>query len=149
MRRPLAESPGLMAQLFEFIGNHPLLVGLFVILLVLFIRNEMQRGGKTLSPQELVNLVNRENALVVDVREPKEYEAGHIVGAVNIPYAQLERRVGELTKHKSKPIAVVCRMGQNAGAAGALLRKHGFERIARLSGGMAEWRNQNLPVIKG
>jgi rhodanese-related sulfurtransferase len=138
-----------MAQLFEFIGNHPFLVGLFVILLVLFIRNEMQRGGRSLSPQELVTLVNREGAVVLDVRDPKEFESGHIVGAINVPYAALERRVSELAKHKDKPIAVVCRMGQNAGAAGTQLRKHGFENVARLSGGMAEWRNQNLPVVKG
>jgi rhodanese-related sulfurtransferase len=138
-----------MAQFFEFIGNHPFLVGLFLVLLALFIRNEMQRGGKTLSPQELVNLVNREGAVVVDVRDPKEFEAGHIVGALNIPLAALDKRMTEIQKHKSKPIALVCRMGQTSGAAGTTLRKHGFENVVRLSGGMVEWRNQNLPVVKG
>lgn len=138
-----------MEQLFEFIGNHPFLVGLFIILLALFIRTEMSRGGQALSPQELVNLVNRERALVLDVRDQKEFQAGHIVDAKNIPHTVLERRMNELDKHKEKPIAVVCKMGQHAGAAGTQLRKAGFSNVARLRGGMAEWRNQGLPVVKG
>jgi rhodanese-related sulfurtransferase len=138
----------MIEQVFEFIGNHPFLVGAFLVLLVLFIRNEMNRGGRAVSPQQLVDMVNRNNALVLDVRDKKEFEAGHIVDAVNIPYASLESRVKELDKHKSRPIVVACRMGQHAGAAGTLLRKHGFEEVAKLSGGIGEWRNQNLPVVK-
>ncbi|MDZ7670269.1 MAG: rhodanese-like domain-containing protein [Gammaproteobacteria bacterium] len=137
-----------MQKFFEFIGNHPFLVGLFVVLLALFIRNEMRRGGRSVSPQQLVDMVNRENAVVVDVRDRKEYQAGHIVDAANIPSANLESRIDELKKHRERPIVVVCKMGQNAGTAGAALRKHGFENVSKLSGGMAEWRNQNLPVVK-
>lgn len=137
-----------MQKFFEFIGNHPFLVGLFVVLLALFIRNEMRRGGRSVSPQQLVDMVNREKALVVDVRDRKEYQAGHIVDAVNIPSANLEGRIDELKKHRERPIVVVCKMGQNAGTAGATLRKQGFENVSKLSGGMAEWRNQNLPVVK-
>jgi len=138
----------MIEQVFEFIGNHPFLVGAFLVLLVLFVRNEMNRGGRAVSPQQLVDMVNRNNALVLDVRDKKEFEAGHIVDAVNIPYASLESRVKELDKHKNRPIVVACRMGQHAGAAGTLLRKHGFEEVAKLSGGIGEWRNQNLPVVK-
>lgn len=94
-------------------------------------------------------MVNRENALVLDVRDRKEFQAGHIVDAVNIPQSSLESRLDELKKHKDRPVVVVCRIGQNAGAAGTLLRKSGFEQVSRLSGGMTEWRNQNLPVVKG
>ncbi len=137
-----------MEKFFEFIGNHPFLVGLFVVLLALFIRNEMRRGGRSVSPQQLVDMVNRENAVVVDVRDRKEYQAGHIVDALNIPSANLEGRIDELKKYRERPIVVVCKMGQNAGTAGAMLRKQGFENVSKLSGGMAEWRNQNLPVVK-
>lgn len=137
-----------MQQLFTFIGNHPFLVGTFVLLLVLFIRNEMRRGGQSVSPQQLVDMVNRQDAVVLDVRERKEFQAGHIVDAINIPYAALESRVDELKKYGERPIVVVCKMGQTAGAAGALLRKHGHSSVSRLSGGMAEWRNQSLPVVK-
>jgi rhodanese-related sulfurtransferase len=138
-----------MAQLFEFIGHHPILVGIFAVLLVLFIRNETQRGGKGVSPQELVNLVNKEGAIVLDVRDSKEFAAGHIVDAVNVPHTALESRLSELEKYKEKPVTIVCKMGQHAGTAGAVLRKAGFASVSRLSGGMTEWRNQNLPVVKG
>lgn len=137
-----------MEKFFGFIGNHPFLVGTFLLLLVLFVRNEMRRGGQTLSVQELVDRVNREGAVVVDLRERKEFDAGHIVGAINIPYASLESRVEELRKFADKPIIVACRMGQHAGAAGTLLRKQGFKNVSRLAGGMAEWLNQNLPVTR-
>jgi rhodanese-related sulfurtransferase len=138
-----------MAQLFEFIGHHPILVGIFAVLLVLFVRNETQRGGKGVSPQELVNLVNKEGAIVLDVRDSKEFAAGHIVDAVNVPHTALESRLAELEKYKEKPVTIVCKMGQHAGTAGAMLRKAGFASVSRLSGGMTEWRNQNLPVVKG
>lgn len=138
-----------MERFFEFIANHPYLVGAFVLLLALFIRNETRRGGRSVTPQQLVDMVNREDAVVVDIRERKEFQDGHIVDALNIPNASLESRLDELKKFRDRPIVVACKMGQNAGAAGTLLRKQGFENVARLSGGMAEWRNQNLPVVKG
>jgi len=137
-----------MDKFFQFIVNHPFLVGTFVLLLALFIRNETKRGGHSVSVQQLVDLVNREGAIVLDVRDKKEFQAGHIVDAISIPFATLESRVEELKKYKDKPIIVTCKMGQHAGAAGTLLRKQGFENVSRLTGGMAEWLNQNLPVIK-
>jgi rhodanese-related sulfurtransferase len=138
-----------MQQFLAFIGNHPFLVGAFVLLLALFIRNETRRGGQSVSPQQLVDMVNRENAVVLDIRERKEYQSGHIVDALNIPYSALDGRLDELKKYRGRPIVVICKMGQTAGAAGTLLRKQGFENVSRLTGGMAEWRNQNLPVVKG
>lgn len=137
-----------MEKLFTFVSNNPLLVGTFVILLALFIRNETQRGGRSVSAQQLVDMVNRDDAVVLDVREKKEFEAGHIVDAVNIPYTALESRLSELKDYKSRPVVIACKMGQHSGAAGTLLRKNGFENVSRLTGGVAEWRNQSLPVVK-
>ena len=137
-----------MEKFFEFIGNHPYLIGTFALLLALFIRNEMRRGGHALSAQQLVDLMNREGAIVVDVRERNEFQAGHIVGAINIPHTSLQTRVDELRKYQDKPIIVVCKMGQHAGTAGTLLRKQSFQNVSRLTGGMAEWMNQNLPVVR-
>ena len=137
-----------MDQVFEFIGNHPYLFVAFAVLLALFIRNETQRGGRSVTAQELVNLVNREDAVIVDVRDKKEYDQGHIANAVNIPYASLDSRISELGEYKEKPIVLTCKMGQHAGPAGTSLRKQGFVNVSRLSGGIAEWRNQNLPVVK-
>ncbi|MCH2097541.1 MAG: rhodanese-like domain-containing protein, partial [Pseudomonadales bacterium] len=87
-----------MAQFLEFITNHFLLAGAFVVLLVLFIANEGRRGGRTVSAQELVNMVNRDDAVVLDVRDRKEFQAGHIVDAVNIPFPSRESRVTELAR---------------------------------------------------
>lgn len=138
-----------MAQFFEFIGNHPLLVGAFAALLGLFVVNEMRRGGRSVSAQQLVNMVNNQDAVVVDVRDSTEFEAGHIVDAINIPHTAIESRMSELNKFKDKPVVLTCKMGQHSGAAGTILRKAGFEQVARLTGGILEWRNQNLPVVKG
>ena len=138
-----------MDQAFEFLGNHAILAGTFAMLLALFVRNEMSRGGQSATTQELVNLVNRENALVLDVRDAGEFAEGHIVDALNIPHAAVADRLDELKKYQDRPVAVVCKMGQHSGSAGTLLRKSGFERVLRLTGGMTEWRNQNLPVVKG
>jgi len=137
-----------METLFEFLGNHPFLAGTFGVLLLLFIKNESSRGGASVSPQELVNLVNHKDALVLDVRESGEYSEGHIVKSLNIPHTSLNQRLSELNKYKDKPVIVACKMGQNAGSAGTILRKAGFTDVSRLSGGITEWRNQNLPVVK-
>ena len=99
-----------MAQFLEFISNHFLLAGAFVALLVLFIANEGRRGGRTVSAQELVNMVNRDDAVVLDVRDRKEFQAGHIVDAVNIPFPSLESRVTELARYKDRPIVLVDKM---------------------------------------
>jgi len=137
-----------MDQVIEFMGNHPFLIGSFVLLLGLFVRNESRRGGHAVTAQELVNMVNRDNAVVLDVRDKKEFDQGHIVNAVNIPFANLSGRMDELKKYRDQPVVVACKQGQHAGSAGTLLRKAGFDNISRLTGGIAEWRNQNLPVVK-
>ena len=137
-----------MEQFFSFLGDHPILVGTFLLLLFLFFRNERTRAGATVGTQELVRLVNKENAVVLDVRERNEFMEGHIVDALNIPYASLESRLDEISKHKEKPIVIACKMGQHSGAAGTLLQKNGFTNVTRLTGGYAEWRAQNLPVVK-
>lgn len=137
-----------MEQFFSFLGDHPILVGTFLLLLFLFFRNERTRAGATIGTQELVRLVNKENAVVLDVRERNEFMEGHIVDALNIPYASLESRLDEISQHKEKPIVIACKMGQHSGAAGTLLQKNGFTNVTRLTGGYAEWRAQNLPVVK-
>ena len=138
-----------MEQLFEFVANRWYLVGAFLLVLALFVRNEVARGGRSVTPQELVNLVNRDGAIVIDVRDANEYSQGHIVDAVNVPHTSLGTRISELEKFKSRPVVVACKMGQHAGAAGTILRKAGFENVTRLKGGIAEWLNQNLPMVKG
>lgn len=138
----------MVEQIFEFIASHFILVGMFVALLVAFTINEGKQGGAAITPTNLVNLVNREGAVIVDIRDMKEFSAGHIAGAVNMPFSSLDSRVGELESFKEKPVVLVCKMGQHAGAFGRKLKAQGFENVRRLSGGMAEWSANSLPVIK-
>jgi rhodanese-related sulfurtransferase len=138
----------LLNQLIEFVGNHYVLVSLFLVLVVAFIINEGKQGGAAISPSSLVTLVNREGAVIVDVRDGKEFGNGHIAGAVNIPATSIDSRVGDLLAYKEKPVVLVCKIGQHAGAAGRKLKAQGFENVRRLSGGMAEWTASNLPVVK-
>ena len=138
----------MLDQLIEFVGNHYILVSLFLVLVVAFIINEGKQGGAAISPSNLVTLVNREGAVIVDVRDSKEFGNGHIAGAVNIPATSIDSRVGDLLAYKEKPVVLVCKIGQHAGAAGRKLKAQGFENVRRLSGGMAEWTASNLPVVK-
>lgn len=123
-------------------------MSLFLVLLVAFIINEGKQGGAAISPTNLVTLVNREGAVVVDVRDSKEFNSGHIAGAVNIPAAKIDAQIGDLEPYKANHVILVCKMGQHAGSVGRKLKAQGFESVRRLSGGMAEWSASNLPVVK-
>ncbi len=139
--------PLMLANLIEFVSNHYVLSSLFVVLLILLFITETRKGGKSLSNRELTALVNSDEGVVLDVRAKKEFDAGHIVDALNIPYEKLVSRTGELEKHKAKTIIVVDAMGQHAGTACRELQKAGFT-AAKLSGGISSWRGDNLPVVK-
>jgi len=89
-----------------------------------------------------------EDALVLDVREDKEYAAGHIPKARHIPLGQLSNRIKELDKFKSKPILVTCRSGHRSARACGMLKKAGFETVYNQAGGIIAWERANLPVIK-
>ena len=93
-------------------------------------------------------MINREGAVVVDVRDRKEYEQGHIAGAINIPLAKLKQRMTELNKHKSKPKLVVCKMGQQSGAAVKSIEEAGHSKVVKLSGGISEWTARSFPLIQ-
>jgi len=135
-----------MEQFFEFVANNILLVSVWVVLFGLFILSETKKGGKTLSPQQAIMRMNKEEAVILDIRDKADYKKGHILNAINLPYASLEGKISEIESYKNKPVIVVCKMGQTSNAAGAILRKNGFTDVTRLSGGMAEWTSLNLPV---
>lgn len=136
-----------MDRLLEFIINHPFLVGTFFALLAAFITLEMRRGGKSVSPQQLTNLVNGGNTTILDVRDPKEYREGHITGAKNIPFTSLQSKVADVDKDKSKTIILVCKMGQHSSAAGRILTAAGYTDVRRLSGGVSSWQADGLPLV--
>ena len=107
----------------------------------------LQRGtvGGKLTPASAVTLINREKAVLIDISEPSEFAASHPGGARNVPLAQLETST-DLPKNKGLPLVVVCPNGAKATRAVGILKKHGYERAQALAGGLAAWREANLPV---
>ncbi|MAT91529.1 MAG: sulfurtransferase [Halioglobus sp.] len=136
-----------MALFLEFLAQQWVLVGAILVLFVLLIMHESRRSGPSLSPQQAINLVNGEKGLFVDLRDAGEFKKGHIVGAVNIPAAKLTERMAELEKYRDKPLVLVCKMGQQSGAAGKQLKAANYERVYKMSGGMMEWGNLQLPTV--
>jgi rhodanese-related sulfurtransferase len=134
-------------HLIAFATTHYLLVGIFAVLLALLIAHEMKGGGRSLSTRELTALVNSDQGVVIDIRPTKDFAAGHIVGALNIPQDKLTARVGELEKHKAKTIILVDAQGQHSGTHARELLKSGFT-AAKLSGGVSSWKADNLPLVK-
>ncbi|MDG2249628.1 MAG: rhodanese-like domain-containing protein [Gammaproteobacteria bacterium] len=137
-----------MAQFVEFIGNHLLLSAMWVITLGAIMMYHQRTGASSVGPQKAVMLINRQGAVVVDVREKKEFDTGHIVDSINIPLAKLKQRLSELRKHKEKPVVVVCKLGQHSGDAAKTLQESGYAEVFRLSGGLTEWKAQSLPLVQ-
>ena len=106
------------------------------------------RGVKEVDTAGALQLINHKNALVLDVREPSEFEAGHILNSKLIPLGKLKDRVGELEKHREQSILVVCRSGHRSGTASYLLGRRGFTQVYNLAGGVLAWQKVNLPLEK-
>jgi rhodanese-related sulfurtransferase len=105
-------------------------------------------GGPWVNPTQATHLINREDALVIDVREAGEFAAGHVLGAKNVPLARLVTGAGELAKKKDRPVIVYCDGGDRSGKALAALKKQGYTRAANLSGGLGAWQQAGLPLEK-
>lgn len=105
-------------------------------------------GPGALSADGAVQLINREKAVVIDICEPNEFAAGHVVGAKNIPLGQLEGKLASTVKNKALPLILVCQSGARSSRALGIAKKLGFENVQSLSGGLGAWRSANLPIEK-
>ena len=134
----------------DFVRNNLLLIVVAVVSGAMLIWPLLRRttGGPWVDASMATQLMNREDALVVDVRDPGEYGAGHILGAKNWPLDRLDERGGEAARRKDKPVIVYCDTGERAPKAAAALRKLGFTRVVNLSGGLPAWQQAGLPVEK-
>jgi rhodanese-related sulfurtransferase len=139
-----------MAQLLEFAGNHPFLVGSLVLLTVLVIVYEvrLKAAGPELGPADAVRVING-GATVVDVRPAAEFAQGHVVGARNLPLDRFGDQLESLAKKKDRPVIVYCEMGNSSVKAAAALRQAGFSQVLHLKGGLMAWRRENLPLATG
>ena len=105
-------------------------------------------GGPRVNTLEATLMMNKEGAGLVDLRDDADFAKGHVLNAVNIPMAQLESRLGELSKFKDKPLIVYCDAGNRSGAAHVILKKNGFDKAFNLGGGIAAWQQAGLPLEK-
>lgn len=133
----------------EFLSQQWLLVSALAVCVALLIFHESRRGGQSLSPQQLVALVNGKQAAVIDLRDPADFRKGHIVDAINIPYAKVDERWQELEALRERPVVLVCKMGQFSSAVGKRLLGKGFTQVSRLRGGIGEWQSSQMPLVKG
>ncbi|MFW0094479.1 MAG: rhodanese-like domain-containing protein [Coxiella endosymbiont of Haemaphysalis qinghaiensis] len=142
----------MMERLSQFIINHWLLVTAFIIALIaLFIletRSKGLNGSNRLTPSQAVRLINGEKAVVIDIRDPKMFEKGHITHAVNIPTPELDKSLKKLERYKQQPLIIVCTTGQKSAYFVNKLRKQSYQKVYMFAGGMGAWTNANMPVVK-
>ncbi len=140
-----------MPKLLEFVINHwDLFLALAIILLMMFSGaiSSRLRGYNQISASEAVQLLNHDNAILVDVREDNEFKEGHIIDAKHIPLGKLNERMDELEPFRDQPIVVNCRSGHRSASACGQLRKKGFTTVYNLKGGIMAWQSAGLPVQK-
>jgi rhodanese-related sulfurtransferase len=138
-------------DIWVFLQKNIFLVAVCVVSGIMLLRPLIQRlmtGGREISVQEAVQLINRRDAVVLDVRDASEYASGHIPNARHVPVGEIEKRLKELEKLKQRPVIVVCRSGSRAAAACALLKKNGFAEVFPLKGGVLSWQQASLPLEK-
>lgn len=142
-------------QLTSFAGASPWNLMLLLALLgltVAIVVNEFKsatRGYKAVSPARLTEMINREDALVVDVSPAAEYEKGHIIGSRHVPMSQFDPESKVLSKVRELPVVVVCRNGITSNTAAKRLVAAGFKNVSSLEGGVAAWQQAELPLAKG
>ncbi len=135
-------------QIIDFVTHHILLTAGWLISGALLLLSIKKAAVAAVSSQQLVNMVNRQHALILDIRSTDEFSKGHITAAKNIQLSQLNEHVNELEKWKNQPIIIVCNAGIQANSASTLLKKQGFEQVFKLRGGMQSWLGDSLPVTK-
>lgn len=138
-------------KLIQFATNHWALVGGFLFLLVvLFFEEARTKGmGTAVSVHEAVNLMNHEDAVIIDIRDSESFSKGHISKARHIPKNEIDQKMDKLAAFKERPIIVVCDRGQTSMQVSAKLRKAGFEKAQSLSGGMYAWLGASMPTKEG
>jgi len=140
-----------MEQLSEFILDNLLLFAALVVVLVMLIKAELDHQatkGSVLSPSKATRLMNNNDTLILDVRTPADFNSGHIKGAKNMPLSDFTTSIDKLANDKKKPVLVYCASGNTVTKAIKVLQKAGFEQVNNLEGGIAAWKEANMPLSK-
>jgi len=140
-----------MDRLIDYFTNHPFLAGGLVLMVLVVVAYEMRRQGQgstAIVPNDVIRMMN-EGAVLVDVRPASQFKDGHIAGARNVPGDQIAADAKVLEKLAGKTLIMCCDTGSTASAALRTLARAGFKNVFSLRGGLAAWRQDNLPVVKG
>lgn len=130
----------------QFIVQNALLIIIAVIAAVSLAMPliNTRRFGPMVSSEQAVSLINKQNALVVDVRAQKDFKRVRIANSVNIPANEIQNRLGELSKDRT--IIVVDNSWNMSAAASKLLRGVGFTKVYVLDSGLVGWMRDKLPL---
>jgi len=134
-------------DILVFAQEQAFIVAALVILIFAFMRRESSSAGAKLSTSQVIQAMNSDKAVLVDVRDTKEYDQGHVANALHIPHAKVGDSLGQLEKHREKQVVITDSLGQHSASAARTLMKAGFT-VARMRGGMGEWKQDGLPLVK-
>jgi rhodanese-related sulfurtransferase len=134
-------------QLTEFVSSHLLLVIALFAIIAMLIGGELKQrisGIAEVGPSEATRMLNHDNAVMIDMRDDKDYREGHIVNAVHAP----DNNNVKPDKYRDRPLIVYCRSGNRSSVYCNKLRKQGFESVYNLKGGVLAWQRAELPLTK-
>ena len=137
-----------MEQIIEFITNNWMLSAAWVGLVIMLVLSLSNTSSKVVGNQQVTAMMNREKAVVIDIRSKADFTKGHILGSINIPAAQIKDSGAELEKYKQNPIILVDANGMHSAATAQQMEKLGLDQISRIQGGIVNWTNDNLPLSK-
>jgi rhodanese-related sulfurtransferase len=135
-------------QLIDFAMNHWMILTAFVLIAAYLVYSLLQGDKGSVDPMAATEMINHQQAVVVDVRPSADFHKGHIINAISIPSNGFANQIGTLSKHKDKPIIVSCRSGAQSASACQQLRKAGFEQVYNLKGGLLAWQSASLPISR-
>tara|TARA_B100001013_G_scaffold152580_1_gene90738 strand:+ start:2151 stop:2564 length:414 start_codon:yes stop_codon:yes gene_type:complete len=137
-----------MDTFFLFFYQNIIAFTLLILCLIALIIYEGKKGGTKVDPVEATRLINREGAVVVDLRASEEFSTGHITGSINISAEKLEQQLNSIKHSKEAPLILVCKTGNNSKTVGGSLLRAGYSNVNLISGGMTTWQGSGLPLSK-
>ena len=137
-----------MDTFFLFFYQNIIAFTLLILCLIALIIYEGKKGGTKVDPVEATRLINREGAVVVDLRPSEEFSTGHITGSINISAEKLEQQLNSMKHSKEAPLILVCKTGNNSKVVGGSLLRAGYSNVNLISGGMMTWQGSGLPLSK-
>ena len=137
-----------MVLLYLFVTENFVAFSLLFLCIFILIIYEGRKGGRRIDTNEVTRLINKEEAIVIDIRSSNEFSSGHITNAINIQPNKIDQQIDAIKAPKESPIILVCKTGNNSRVVGNKLQKNGFQNVNIISGGMLSWLNQGLPVSK-